>query len=517
MTRTASSAAAPSSTHPAYERLLAKVRECSLIRSSASILGWDQETKMPAGGVAYRGAQLATLSRLAHEQFTHPDMGEVLAECEADADLTGQPESPEAVNLRELRRSYDRRTCLPASLVEEEAALSSRAMHRWADARKAADFSMFQPELEQVLDLMKRKAECFGWAADGEPWDALAEDYEPGCTAADVEAVFTPLRRDLQSLLDEVMGASGAVSNAFNEVPVPVDRQQAFVREVAAQFGFDFSRGRLDESTHPFCSGSHCNDVRMTTRFHEANVNDALGSTMHETGHGLYEQGLLEEHIGTPMGDSVSLAIHESQSRMWENQVGRSESFWRWCYPRMKETLGDCVSNLTFDEVYGGANIVKPDFIRVEADEATYNMHIMIRFEMERALMKGDLAVADIPEAWNGKYRDYLGIEVPNDAKGCLQDVHWSMCSMGYFPTYTLGNLYCAQFFEQAAADLPDLHQQFERGEFDGLLGWLRKNIHQQGMRFRAADLCETVTGKPLESAPLVRHLNDKLRPLYGI
>ncbi|MEE2907880.1 MAG: carboxypeptidase M32 [Planctomycetota bacterium] len=503
--------------HPAYQTLIERVRQANLIGSSAAILGWDQETMMPSGGVAYRGAQLAILSRLAHEMLTDDATGDALSTCEGVSELTEDVLSPEAVNIRQIRWEYDRRTCLPASLVEEEAALSSSAMHIWTEARKNADFSMFQPELEKVVGLMKRKAECYGWAEGCEPWDALAEDYEPGCTAAEVASVFTPLRKELQTLLDALMGSSTPPSNDFNEVKVPIEKQKAFVRDVASKMGFEFDKGRLDESTHPFCSGSHCNDVRMTTRYQEAFVNDALGSTTHETGHGLYEQGLLEAHIGTPMGAAVSLGIHESQSRMWENQVSRSEAFWKWCHPRMKELLGDSVSSLSFEDVYGGANIVKPDFIRVEADEATYNMHIMIRFELERALMKGDLAVGDLPEAWNTKYRDYLGIDVPNDAKGCLQDVHWSMCAMGYFPTYTLGNLYCAQFFEKAMSDMPDLYEQFAQGEFEGLLNWLRTNIHEHGQRYRAADLCEHVTGRPLESAPLVKHLNDKLRPLYGV
>ncbi len=238
---------------------------------------------------------------------------------------------------------------------------------------------------------------------------------------------------------------------------------------------------------------------------------------MHEAGHGIYEQGLPAQHIGEPMGDSVSLGIHESQSRMWENQVGRSRAFWTWCFPKLKEFFGSAVHGLTLDQVYGGANIVKPDFIRVEADEATYNMHIMVRFEIERAILSQELEVADIPDAWNQKYKEYLGLIVPNDAKGCLQDIHWSMCSMGYFPTYTLGNLYCAQFFEKAMEDIPDLHQQFERGEFGALKAWLNKNIHAEGRRYRAAELCEHVTGRPLEADPLLRHLDGKLRPLYGV
>ncbi|MEE3002038.1 MAG: carboxypeptidase M32 [Planctomycetota bacterium] len=515
---TATSTVQDSTTMPShYSNLLELSRESNLIGGSMSILGWDQEVLMPEGGIEYRGRQLALLAKLEHQMSTSSAFADALAECEADGDLVDDPTSPSAVNLRELRWSLDRRTKLPAELVEEEAKLTSEGMHAWKNARAKSDFSAFAPSLKKIVDMLRRKAGCYGWAEGGEPWDALAEDYEKGCTAAWVETIFTPLRDRLQGLLDDIMGASAAPSNAFNEIELPVDQQKAFVRVIAERFGFEFNRGRLDESTHPFCSGSHCNDIRMTTRFHVANVNDALGSTMHETGHGLYEQGLLAEHIGTPMGHAVSLGIHESQSRMWENQVGRSESFWTWCHPLLAEHFGSAVSSLSFDDVYGGANIVRPDFIRVEADESTYNMHIMIRFELERAIMSGDLDVDDIPEAWNSKYREYLGIEVPDDARGCLQDIHWSMTSMGYFPTYTLGNLYCAQFFEKAMADHPGLHDEFARGEFSTLRGWLRTNIHEHGQRYRAADLCEVVTGAPLTADPLLRHLEGKLRPLYGV
>jgi carboxypeptidase Taq len=312
------------------------------------------------------------------------------------------------------------------------------------------------------------------------------------------------------------MGSKRKPSNKFNEIPLPISDQRKFVHDVAEQIGFDFSRGRLDISTHPFCGGSHCNDVRLTTRFHEENVNDALGSTMHEAGHGMYEQGLLYEHIGTPMGEAISLGIHESQSRMWENQVGRSEAFWKWCYPRLSDYFGAKVKGLSFEDVYGSVNMVQPDFIRVEADEATYNMHIMVRFEMERAILNGDLKVKDIPGVWNEKYKQYLGLTVPNDAKGCLQDIHWSMTSMGYFPTYTLGNLYSAQFFEKALSVMPDLYKQFAAGEFGQLKKWLNTNIHAHGRRYSAAKLCEVVTGKPLSADPLMRHLEGKLKPLYG-
>jgi carboxypeptidase Taq len=501
----------------AYDRLIDRFHEVDLLYGTEALLGWDQEVFMPKGGVEYRSRQLAQIARLRHERFTDPAVGQLLAECESDGDLTSDPLAPAAVNVREIRREYDRRTKLPAALVEEEAKLSSIAQHEWADARKASDFARFRPWLEKIIGLMRRKAECYGWAEGGEPWDALAEDYEPGCTAADVERVFGPLRDRLQSLLSEIIGSSTRPDNRFNELALPVAQQRAFVGAVAERIGFDFGRGRLDVSTHPFCSGTHCNDVRLTTRFHAENVNDALGSTMHESGHGIYEQGLPFEHVGTPMGWSVSLGIHESQSRMWENQVGRSRAFWTWCRPTLTEFFGNAAAGLSIDDVYGAANIVKPDFIRVEADEATYNMHIMVRFEIERAIMCGDLDVDDIPAVWNEKYKQYLGLDVPDDRRGCLQDIHWSMASMGYFPTYTLGNLYCAQFFEAALEQMPDLYEQFASGEFGALKRWLNEKIHAQGQRYRAADLCVQVTGKPLSADPLMRHLEGKLRPLYGI
>lgn len=500
-----------------YNQLIKTAKECNALGSTISLLHWDQEVMMPKNGIEFRADQISLTSRLYHEMKTNPKNGDLISACESNDDLVGDPTSASAANIREIRHGYDRATKLPASLVEEEAMLSSRGQSAWAEARKNNDFSEFQPWLEKIVNLLQRKAECYGWSEGGEPWDALAEDYEPGCTAASVSEVFTPLRVKLQSLLDDLMGSDKKPSNKFNELVLPIDQQKKFVNAIASQIGFDFQSGRLDESTHPFCSGTHCNDVRMTTRFHENNVNDAIGSTMHECGHGIYEQGLLFTNVGTPMGSAVSLGIHESQSRMWENQVGRSEAFWKWCYPKMGEFFGDATAHLSFDDVYGGANIVKPDFIRVEADEATYNMHIMIRFELERLLMKGELAVADLPDAWNARYQEYLGIDVPSDTKGCLQDIHWSMTSMGYFPTYTLGNLYCAQFFETAMEEIPDMYEQFARGEFGTLKTWLNQNIHCHGQRFRAADLCVHVTGKPLSSDPLMRHLENKLKPIYGL
>ena len=501
-----------------YDQLLDHTKQASLLGSTASILGWDQETLMPGKGLAHRTRQLAQLARLTHQMKTDPRVGEWLGECEAEAGLTGDRLSESAVNLREIRRDYDKATKLPEALVVEISETTSQAKHAWAEARGENDYGQFKPWLAKVVELNQRKAECFGWDKQGgEPWDALADNFEAGMTAASVAEVFTPLRERLVVLLGDILGSKAGPSNAFNELKLPIDQQKKFVRAISSAIGFDYDRGRLDESTHPFCSGSHCNDVRMTTRFHEDNVNDALGSTLHESGHGIYEQGLPEVYIGTPMGDSVGLSIHESQSRMWDNQVGRSRAFWAWCYPKLAEYFGDATASLTEEQIYGGANIVSPGLIRVEADEATYNLHIMIRFEIERLLMKGDLGVDDLPGVWNAKYKEYLQIDVPDDARGCMQDIHWSMGAIGYFPTYTMGNLYAAQFFEQAAEDLGDLDAMFAEGDFTPLRHWLNGHIHAHGMRYRSADLVEHVTGKPLSADPLMRHLEGKPRPLYGV
>lgn len=504
-------------TTDAYNDLIARWKDAALLGSTASLLGWDQQTKMPPGGIEHRSRQLAQLSGLIHERVTDLRVGELLGECEADADLTSDPHSDSAANLREIRRQYDRDTKLPGDLVEEIARTSSLAEHEWAEARSKSDFSLFQPWLEKNLALYRRAAECYGWGPDEEPWDALAEGYEPGMRARDIEAVFTPLRDDLQQLVSDLMSGSRKPSPAINAITVPIDEQRTFVRKVAEAMGFDFDRGRIDTTVHPFCSGSHPGDVRITTRFAEDKFFDALGSTMHEAGHGLYEQGLAAEHNGTPLGNAVSLGMHESQSRMWENFVGRSLPFWRWCLPEVNAVFGDATSHLSLEDVYGGMNTVRPDFIRVEADEATYNLHIMVRFELERGLMSGDIEAADVPHEWNRRYKEYLGIDVPDDARGCLQDVHWSAGLFGYFPTYTLGNLYAAQIFEKALADIPDLYESFERGDFATLKAWLNTNLHAHGSRYLPAELCERITGKPLSPEPLLRHLNDQLRPLYGL
>jgi carboxypeptidase Taq len=502
---------------PSVERAVSLAREARLLGSTAAILGWDQETMMPGGGLEHRSRQLAQLARLEHGMATDARLGEALAAAE-DAVRALPDDHADRVNVRELRRDFDRATKLPGDLVEELASVASIAQHEWAEARKASDFARFRPWLERIVALNRRKAECFGWdRASGEPWDALADGFEPGCTAREVAAVFGPLRARLQPLLDAVRGASRRPDGSFNDHPFDVDAQERLGRFVCGAIGFDFGRGRLDRSTHPFCGGSHCNDVRMTSRYSPNCVLDGLGSSMHETGHGMYEQGLDPAWVSTPMGEAVSLSIHESQSRLWENQVGRGMPFCRWVHGAMREHLGSAMDRFTAQQVFEAANVVEPGFIRVDADEATYNMHVMVRFELERAMISGNLSVADLPGAWNGLYRDYLGLTVPDDRRGCLQDVHWSGGMIGYFPTYTLGTLNAAQFFETARAEIPGLEEGFGRGDFRPLREWLNARIHRQGRRHLSGRLCEVVTGAPLGADPFMRHLEAKLKPMYGL
>ncbi|RME25117.1 MAG: carboxypeptidase M32, partial [Candidatus Zixiibacteriota bacterium] len=408
-----------------------------------------------------------------------------------------------------------KRTKLPKALVEEKSRVTTLAQGEWAKARAESNFKAFQPWLEKSLKIVQEEAEAFGY--ETEPYDALLDDYEPGAKVAELEDVFVQLRQELVALLDKIKGAPKKPDKSIVERSYPVDRQKIFGESVAAAIGFDFNEGRLDETTHPFCSGFGPGDTRITTRYNPNRINDALFGTMHESGHALYEMGMpKDKYFGLPVASDCSLGIHESQSRMWENQVGRSKEFWVYFLPQAQRIFRQALTGVSLDDFYGAINNVEPSYIRVEADEATYNLHILLRFELERALLTGDLKPADVPGEWNSRFKAYFGLDIPNDAMGCLQDVHWSAGLIGYFPTYSLGNLYSAQFFAKANEDIPDLKEQFMRGDFSGLLGWLRENIHQHGRRYRANLLCEKVTGKPLSHRPLIDYMNKKFAEIYG-
>ncbi len=498
----------------AYDKLICRSREVALLGSCAGMLGWDRETYMPKKGAEHRADQLGLVSGLCHEKATDPRVGELLAAIEG-TDLVADPLSAPAVNARELRRAYDRATKLPNELVVELARVTSLAHGKWVEARQRSDYALFLPWLERILALKKREADCYGHG--GNRYNALLEDYEPGATTAWLEGVFAPLRDELVALLDAIKGSAREPDTALLRRAYPVERQEKLGRLVAEALGFDFEAGRLDVVAHPFCSGIGPGDTRLTTRYDERQFGDGFFSIVHEVGHGLYDQGLPTDCWGTPMGEAVSLGIHESQSRLWENFVARSRPFWEHFYPKAQGLFPEALGGVALESFHFAINDVRPSFIRVDADEVTYNLHIILRFEIERAPPADDLAPADVPEAWNEKFAALFGITPPDDARGCLQDVHWSGGGLGYFATYTLGNLNAAQLFAAAGNALGDLEGQIARGDFAPLLEWLRENIHQRGMQYRAPDLIEAVTGKPLSHEALIAHLHAKFEPLYGL
>jgi carboxypeptidase Taq len=504
----------PRTSDQAYAELIRRIKDYSLLGSCASVLGWDERTYMPHQGSAHRAEQMALLARLTHEMLTAPEIGTLLAEVE-QSPLVRDAEADPAVNVREMRRHYDRAVKLPKELVEEIARVTIRAQQVWQEARQANNFAAFQPWLEKIVHLKRREAEAVGYAAV--PYDALLDEYEPGATTAEITRVFADLRAELVPLVAAITASGRKPRRDILEREYPVDRQQVFGQAAAAAIGFDFDSGRLDTTTHPFCSGMGPGDCRITTRYNVRHFNDAFFGILHEAGHGIYDQGLDPAHFGTPRGSAISLGIHESQSRLWENQVGRSQPFWEHFFPRARQVFLGALRDVSQDDFLFAINDVQPSYIRVEADEATYNMHIILRFELEQALVSGDLKPADAPAAWNEKFRQFFQLTPPTDALGCLQDIHWSMGGLGYFPTYALGNLYAAQFVERARHDLGDLDGDFRRGEFGRLKGWLNEKIHQPGQRYRARDLCQRVTGKPLSHRPLLAYLRNKYAPLYGI
>ncbi len=500
----------------AYDDLLAHLREAAVLDSCSAVLGWDERTQLPPKGTGFRGEQQALLARLSHQRKTDPKVGEWLAAIES-SDLVSDADSESAAVARELRRDYDKSSRLPTALVEALSLAATAGERAWERARADADFSQFRPHLEKMLGLKRQEAACLG-TGEGD-YDALLDAFEPGETAENLRRVFGDLRPRLVDLVNRIVDCGRAAPVEVINRRFPMAKQEAFGRDAAAaRFGYDFAGGRLDRTVHPFATGIGPGDARITTRYDEDYFNDAFFSIAHEAGHGLYEQGLpKDEHFGSPLAEAVSLGIHESQSRLWENLVGRSRAYWTHAFPAAQAAFAPTLDGVSADQFHFAVNAIAPSLIRVEADEATYNLHIMLRFELEQALLSGDLSAADLPGAWNEKYRDYLGLTPPDDREGCLQDVHWSFGAIGYFPTYSLGNLYASQFFETADKELGGLDALFARGEFRPLLDWLRTNIHHHGRRYTASELVQNITGEPLSAEPLMRHLTKKASDLYGV
>lgn len=509
----------------AYVELTARLKRLHTLGTVSGLLGWDEQVNLPPESADQRAEQMALLAELSHAEASAPRLGELLRELEGRASRPGEPSTDEAARrdaspyltdgqravVRQARKDYDRATKLPADFVRERAAHSSQAFHAWVRAKGKSDFAAFAPFLEKHLALAKREAELMGWG--DRAYDYWIDQFDPGLSAAAIEQVFNELKAGLVPLV-RAIAASLVKANPAWLRGFPVEGQRAFLREVTEKLGFDYRRGRIDVSLHPFCEGCGA-DIRMTTRFDENAPLESLFGAIHETGHGLYEQGLPREHYGTALGKHAGMAWHESQSRLWENQVARSCAFWRGFEPRLRERFPAQLAAVSSEKLYLAINAVEPGLIRVGADEVTYNLHILLRFDLERRLFAGTLAVRDLPAAWDALMQELFGLTPPDAAHGVLQDVHWSGGAFGYFPSYCLGNMIAAQLWETVRAALPGLEDDFARGDFSKLLGWLRQQVHALGRRYETQEMARVVTGRELSPQPLLRYLQERYGALY--
>ena len=494
-------------TSPAYAELLAKLGRVHLLSTVTDLLGWDEQVNLPPESAGQRARQMALMAELQHAAAGDPRMGELLQTLEAAKTPAGPDER---IILRQARRDYDRMTRLPAEFVREKATLCSEAYHAWAEARAKNDFPGYAPFVGRHLELARREAAYLGY--DAAPYDCFIDQMDPGLTVATIGRLFDELKQGLVPLGRKILAAPRKPAAALRGFPV--EEQRGFLREVTERLGFDYQRGRIDVSLHPFCSGTGA-DTRMTTRFKEDEPLDSLFGAIHETGHGLYEQGLPPAAAGTALGMHAGMGIHESQSRLWENQVARGRPFWRYFEPRFRERFSKQTAGVSSEDLYRAINAVEPTPIRVDADEVTYNLHIILRFEVEKKLFARELAVQDLPVAWKEASRELLGLEPATDREGVLQDVHWSGGAFGYFPSYCLGNMIAAQLWYCALGALPGLEDDFARGDFSRLLAWLRTNIHAHGRRHEPLALVRVVTGEELSPRHLLRYLQERYGALY--
>lgn len=497
-----------------FSTLKQRLQEIGHLSSALNLLEWDQEVYMPEKGGDQRAKTIGFLATLAHEKLIGIDQEKTLSELRTWAEE--HPNTEKAALIESVWRDYSREKKLPAAFVQELSELSSTAQIVWAKARQADDFKMFAPHLKRIVELKKQEAQYVGYK--NSPYDALLDVYEPGLTSETVTEVFDELRDFLKVFVKRIAASSHQPEDPkLFKGSFSLEQQQAFNKLVAEKMGFDFKSGRLDASTHPFTTNFHAKDVRITTRYNESDVLYSLGSTIHEAGHALYEQGLPLEHFGTPLGNAVSLGIHESQSRLWENNVGKGRPFWNYFYQKLQETFPEPFKTIPFETFYRTINQVKPSLIRTESDEVTYNLHVILRYEIEKDLIEGNIQVQDLPEIWNAKMEEYLGVNVPSDRLGVLQDVHWSGGSIGYFPTYALGNLYAAQLYHAVNLELPSLEEDLKTGNFVRLREWLRTNIHQHGRRYSSESLIKNATGESLNAKYFTEYLTKKYTEIYGL
>ena len=477
---------------------------------AVAVLGWDQEVNMPPKGAAIRGRQLATLASQAHSLLTSQHLETILKQLADSEELAANEKN----NVRLSLLDFEKNKKIPAAFVKELTVLTNECFNCWLDARKKNDYTVFAPYLAKMIRLKKQQAEYYGY--EKHPYDALMNDYEKGATVAGLDPVFKRIGEKMPILLNKIKNAP-QVSNQCYHLYYPKQQQWDFSIEVLTKMGFDFEAGRQDYSEHPFTTSFSPCDVRLTTRVDEYNFASLLWSCIHEGGHGLYEQGLPEKEYGLPLCEATSLGIHESQSRLWENNLGRSLHFWSYFYPILQRKFPQQLESISLNEFYKGANRVEPSLIRTEADELTYHFHIMIRYEIEKLLIEGSLQPKDVRAFWNDYYKKYLGISPTDDKTGVLQDVHWSHGSFGYFPTYTLGSMYAAQFFEQAKTEIPNLNIEIANGQFSSLLSWLRKKIHHSGRTYTSNELAIAITGKGLDADLFMNYLDEKYTKIYNL
>lgn len=492
-------------------RLKEILGEVSDLGRASSVLGWDQQVYMPPMGAEARGQQLATLGKIAQEKFTSDEVGGLLEDLQKEYP---DAETDEGAMIRVAARNYDKAKRVPSSFIAEQAVAASKAFEAWVEAKSKSDFSIFEPFLEKNVELVRKYVSFFPPA--DHPYDVLLDDFEPGMKTAEVQEIFGNLRPKQVELIKAISEAQ-QVNDKFLHKKYNEQKLWAFSEKIISQFGYDFNRGRQDKAPHPFETTFNVNDVRITNRFEADNPIATLFSAMHECGHALYELGVNPAYERTSLESGTSLAIHESQSRMWENLVGRSLPFWEHFYPELKKTFASQLDGVSVKNFYKAVNRVEPSFIRVNADEATYNLHIMLRLELEIGMVDGSIRIKDLPEVWNAKFKDYLGLTPPNDAKGVLQDIHWSYGSIGYFSTYALGNIVSAQLWERIRKDIKDLDEQTRKGKFEELREWLRVNIHQYGHKYDPQDIVQKVTGSKIDSAAYVRYLTQKFSEIYDL
>lgn len=469
---------------------------------SSAVLQWDQETYMPPASADLRARQLATLAGYSHELNTNPELGKLLNELKSDASLNEQQKA----NIKHSLRDYGMRTKYPAQFVEDMSLAISKAFNAWQNAKKQNDFKLFEKELEVIVDFKLREAELLGYKEH--PYDALLDQYEQGATVAQIKVLFADVKDQLVDFVKSITPFQ--VDSKFMSNHYDSQKQWDFGIKLLKDMGYDFNAGRQDKSSHPFTTSFSPQDVRVTTRVNENDLHEMIWSTIHEGGHALYEQGILPANYGLPMGEAVSLGIHESQSRLWENNVGRSLNYWKHYYPELQKLFPESMKGVDVMQFYKAMNEVKPSFIRTNADELTYHFHIMIRFEIEVMLLEKKVKVAELPELWNSLYKQYLGIDVPSASMGVLQDVHWSHGSFGYFPTYSVGSFYAAQFFAAAQKQISGLDAQIASGNYLPLREWLRTNIHVHGKQYSATELCQRITGEPLNFTYFMEYAKNK-------